>query len=173
VTKGAVMIKISDNYIKIDSKNNTLLLGLRKLDNHSGIELSWAEILYYGKKIRDAEDFSYLNENIEYFASSDDCIFTRRTISSNGDCNNKESLLTVEKNGVFSNRFQYDSAKMVDGFTSPFPTARKKSQTVCLTYIDAISKVTLNQYYTVFDDSDVIATHTEVVNTTDTDVYVN
>ncbi len=172
ITYGEIMINIFNDYIKIDSKNNTLLLGIRKTYDFYGIDPTWAEILYYGTKISDANDYSCFYEKLCYMASSDDSIHTRRTVSSNGDGNNRESLLTVSKNNIFSNRFMFDSVKMVDGFTSPLPTARNKGETVCLTYIDEISKVTLNQYYTVFEDSDVIATHTEVVNTTDGDIFV-
>ena len=52
------MIKITDKYIKIDSKNNTLLLQqcLNKL-----------EILHYGKKIRDLDDYGFLGVEKDIF----------------------------------------------------------------------------------------------------------
>ena len=167
------MIKISNDYIKIDSKNNTLLLGIYRSDNFYGVPQSWATLLHYGKKINDSEDYSFIINPEIYMASNDDSILCPRVISSTADCNNRESFLTVVKDGVFSNRFNFVSASIVDGFTSPLPTARKKGETVCLTYVDAFTKSTLNQYFTTFDDSDVLATHVEVVNTTDGDIYVD
>ena len=167
------MIKITNDYIKIDSKNNTLLLGIFKTDNYYGAAHSWATLLYYGKKINDSKDYSFIIKPEIYMASNDDSAIAPRVMSSTGDCANRESFLTVCKDGVFTNRFNFVSAKIVDGFTSPLPTARNKGETVCLTYVDAYTNTTLNQYYTVFDDSDVLATHVEVVNTTDGDIYVD
>lgn len=168
------MIKITDKYIKIDSNNNTLLLGIARPSDFYGVPQSWASLLHYGKKVEVSDDCEFnFNPVIWGGGSSDDAIHCPRVISCTGDCNNRESLLTVVKDGVFTNRFMFVKAEMVDGFTSPLPTARKKGETVCLTYVDDVTKATLNQYYTVFADSDVIATHTEVVNTTDGDIYID
>ena len=40
------MIKITDKYIKIDSNNNTLLLGIAKPNDFYGVPQSWASLLH-------------------------------------------------------------------------------------------------------------------------------
>lgn len=161
------MIKITEKYIKIDSKNTTLLL--QKFFNK-------LEILHYGKKIKDLDDYSFLCvENRDYTcgASNDDALTMRTILSSTADGNNRESFAKFNYKGIFSNRFNFVSAEIVDGFTSPLPTARKKGETIKITSKDVVSGATINQYYTVFDDSNVIATHSEFINTSDSVIYVN
>ena len=86
----------------------------------------------------------------KYYGSCCDYTDIPSVISSNGECANKISLVSVIHDGIFSNRFEFSDAEMVDSFNSPLPTARNKGETVCLTYVDALSGVTLKQYYTVF-----------------------
>lgn len=160
------MIKFINNYLKIDSKNNSLIIV--KHDNRS-------ELVYYGKKLADHNDYSYFSSGCKdkCFASNCDYTNIRSVIASNGECAQKSSSVGVIKNGIFTNRFEYVSANIVEGFDSPLPNARNKGQTVCLEYVDVISKATLKQYFTVFDDCDVIATHTEVINTCECPITVN
>ncbi|MBO7218334.1 MAG: alpha-galactosidase [Clostridia bacterium] len=160
------MIKFIDDVIKIDSKGNSLII--EKYDNR-------AELIYYGKKLRDHTFYKYNPYEMrdKYYGSCCDYTDIPSVISSNGECANKTSLVSVIHDGIFSNRFEFIGAEMVEDFYSPLPTARNKGETVCLTYADALSGVTLKQYYTVFFDSDIIATHTEVINTTDKTVTVN
>lgn len=160
------MIKFINDYLKIDSANNTLII--TKHDKR-------AELVYYGKKISDHDNFLYFSSGIKdkCFASNSDHTNIRSVIASNGECAQKSASVGVVKNGIFSNRFEYISADIVDGFESPLPTARNKGQTVCLKYQDVISGASLNQYFTVFEDCDIIATHTEIVNTCDCTITVN
>lgn len=160
------MIKFIGTYIKIDTVSTSLII-----DKYDGR----AELVYYGKKLRDAAQYGRTPEGMrdKWWASNCDYTNVPVVLSGNGECTQKSAFAGIIKNGIFSNRFEYVGADMVDGFASPLPTARKKSDTVRLTYKDVISGVTLYQYFTVFEDSDVIATHSEVVNTTDTVVTVN
>lgn len=160
------MIKISDKYVKIDSVKNTLLL--EKYDGR-------LYLLYCGKKLRDHDDYSCFarEERDKRFASNDDYTNIPTVFSANGESANKEAFVIITKeDGSFISRFELKGVEIVDGFTSPLPTARNKGQTVRFEFIDLVSGATVYQYYTVFDDSDCIAVHAEVVNTTGETIYV-
>lgn len=161
------MIKFIDNYLKIDTKNTSLIIG--KHDNRS-------ELVYYGKKLRDNNNFSYFwyGGKDKCFASNADYANMPSVMSSSAENAQKSSFAHVSYNGIFANRFNFVGAKIVDGFESPLPTARNKGQTVCLEYFDEISGgIAIKQYFTVFDDSDVIATHSEIINKMDCDINVS
>lgn len=160
------MIKINGQYVKMDTLTTSLII--RQFDGR-------AELVHYGKRLHDAENYGRTPDGMrdKWWASNCDYTNVPVVLSSNSESAQKSAFAGVIKNGIFSNRFEYVGAEMVDGFSSPLPTARAKGDTVRLTYKDVISSVTLYQYYTVFDDSDVIAAHSELVNTTDERVTVN
>lgn len=160
------MIKIIEGRIKIDSLYTSLII-----ENYE----NKAELVYYGRKLKDNTDFSCFYHCCKDRCFASNCDYTNlpTVMSSNGECAQKSAYVGVVKDGVFTNRFKYLGGEVVDGFTSPLPTARNKGETVCLTYKDDVSGVELKQYYTVFDDSDVIAVHSEVINTTDGEIAVN
>ncbi len=159
------MIKINDQYIKIDTMMTSMIISYKA---------EIPELLYYGKKIKDNDSYAFFRHSIKgkRFGSVSDRNVFPTIMSFTGDGCQKESLLRVVKNGIFTNRFVLNDAFLVDGFESCLPTARRKGDTVCLTYTDLVSGVTLKQYFTVFDDSDVIATHTELTNTSNDEVRV-
>lgn len=160
------MIKITDKYLKIDTATTSMVLEITR---------NLPQLLYYGKKLRDADDYccflpSYRGKPLGSNSDADNDI---SVISSNGQGNQKECFAIIKKDGVFTNRFTLTNCEITDGFNSPLPTARNKGQTVCLTYIEKVSGATLKQYYTVFDGSDVIAAHSEIINTSAAVVKVN
>ena len=130
------MIKFIDDVIKIDSKGNSLII--EKYDNR-------AELIYYGKKLRDHTFYKYNPYEMrdKYYGSCCDYTDIPSVISSNGECANKTSLVSVIHDGIFSNRFEFIGAEMVEDFYSPLPTARNKGETVCLTYADALYRVSM------------------------------
>lgn len=160
------MIKFIGNYVKIDTANTSLII--TKHDNR-------AELVYYGKKISDHNDYSYFwpGAKDKCFASNADFANMPSVMSSSAENAQKSSFAHVVYNGIFANRFNFLGANIVDGFESPLPTARGEGQTVCLDYLDEISGgIAIKQYFTVFEDSDVIATHSEIINMMDCDINV-
>lgn len=152
------MIKIKNDLVKIDAKNTSLII--TKKDGK-------AFLVYCGKKLKDRDEYSlFVNTQWESNISNDDKTLHTTVLGSVGECTNREAFACFyDERGVFSNRFVYEKAEMVNGFSSPFPTSRKKGQTCRLKFVDEVTGVTLYQYYTVFDDSSVIAVHSEIVNT--------
>ncbi len=160
------MIKITEKLLKIDTLNTSLIVDIKR---------EVPQLLYYGKKLRDREDYSFFCGSIrgKRMASQCDNNMAPCIMSSNGECNQKESFAQVVKDGIFTNRFKLKEVCTVDSFDSPLATARNKGEIVRLSYKDAVSGATLNQYYTTFDDSDVIAAHSEIVNTADGEIVVD
>ncbi|MBO7187620.1 MAG: alpha-galactosidase [Clostridia bacterium] len=161
------MIKLFGEYVKIDTPNTSLII--KKHEDR-------ALMLYYGKKLNDHDDYGYFSKGKtdRRGASNDDWANIPSVMSSNGEVAQKTNYTNFhDENGLFTNRFNLVDAEIVEGFSSPLPTARKKAQICRLTYIDEVSKATLYQYYTVFDDCDVITVHSELVNTTGKTIFVN
>ncbi len=160
------MICITEQYAKLDTLTTSLILEI----GHSVPQL-----LYYGKKIADSEDYSYFAPSYarKRMGSQSDHTMQPSVISSTGDGNQKESFAHVIRDGVFTNRFVLENTEKLQEFSSPLPTARNKGETVCFSYRDLVSGVTLKQYFTLFADSDVIASHAEVINTAEGTVRVD
>lgn len=163
------MIKLFKNYVKIDTENTTLLL--------LGVNKKVYKV-YYGERISDDTDYLPLfNYNEFDLNSSTDDTYYYNTISScNGDGNNIESMVRIvsDKN-TFVSRFDFVSFEIVDineGYTM-MPHSLNKSETLEITYLDDINKITLKQYISTFADSDVLVFQTKVVNTSESNIYVN
>ncbi len=159
------MITVTNQYLKMDTLTTSMVI------DRGG---ETPVLLYYGKKIADHTNYSYFAPGwrAKYYAGISDHNQATTIMSANGECTQKQCFVAVTKNGIFTNRFACVACEKVDGFESPLSTARNKGETVCLTYVDKISGVTLKQYFTTFADSDVIATHSEVINTAECTVNV-
>lgn len=169
------MIKITDRYIKIDSVNNSLILTPTS-DENGNANNGFLQLVYYGKRLRDFDNYAILGEGrADYwsFASNDEYSVVPTVFASSGDNSGREAFVRITKDGVFTNHFDFVGAELIDGFCSPFPTARSKGETVRLTFVDKVSGATVYQYYTVFADSDIIACHGEIVNTSNGEIFVN
>lgn len=155
------MIKIWNNYVKIDSLNSSLIIMKKG---------RFAENIYYGKKLNDSEDYSFLDThgNQGYFNNMDDMVNIPVMLSSTGDLSNKESFVEFfGKNDIFINRFEYLGAEIVSDVSSPFVLPRKMGETVKLSFKDIISGVMVYQYFTCYNDSNMISAHSEIINLSD------
>ena len=163
------MIKFIGNYVKIDTNHTTLLL--------LGVNKKVYKV-YYGESIKDDVDYLPLfNYNsFDLNSSTDDTYYYNTMLSSNGDGNNIESMVRlISDNHTFVSRFDFVSFDIVDineGYTA-FPHSLNKSQTLEISYLDDINKVTLKQYISTFDDSDVLVFQTKVINTSEKDININ
>ena len=147
------MIKIFNDYVKIDTVNTSLILA-------SGQNTVFK--VYYGKKLND--DTSYLpiyNHNVfEVFSSTDDTYYSNTFMSCNGEGNNIETMVRIiNEDTTFVSRFQFFKFEVVD-INEPFnekPHSLNKLQTLKITYKDIINNIILNQYISIFENSDVIS----------------
>ena len=150
---------IDDTYIKLDTPNTSLIF---KRYN----EL--LEIVYYGKKVDDFNDYTLYSDHKRKNAHAfvDDVICANTTVSCYGMGCDREFLFKAENfDGGIANKFLFKSAKwgekpIIDGL----PSSREGQKTLILTYADEEYGIELNQFYTVFADTDVIAVSNQAVN---------
>lgn len=163
------MIKIFNDYVKIDTVNTSLILA-------SGQNTVFK--VYYGNKLND--DKSYLpiyNHNVfEIFSSTDDTYYSNTFLSCNGEGNNLETMVRIiSEDTTFVSRFQFVNFEIVD-INEPFnetPHTLNKLQTLKITYKDIINNIILNQYISIFENSDVISSKCVIENTSNKKIYVN
>lgn len=164
------MIKFIGNYIKIDTKNTTLLL---EIINKRVVKR------YYGSKIRDDKDENvfrgFFDESIEFSSSTDDTTYDNTMMSSNGDGANIEFMVKLYTNNNIVSRFIYDSCELVDineGYTN-FPHSYDKKETIKFIYNDVVSGVKLYHYLSTYEDMDVMSSFLELDNTSNELVHIN
>lgn len=154
------MIRIFNGVAKLDTPNTTLLLRLQ----------GRPELVYYGGRIADAEDFSFFGFDRERgcFSSADDVDATKTVISSSGDGNNLENMIQlILGDGAATLRFSLTGAEVRERKPEflGLPASYGESAALVLAYSDDTAGVAVEQYFGVFSDSDVIATGIRVKNT--------
>lgn len=151
------MIKRKGNVYKLDTPATTLLIRAERC----------AEYLYYGRRLSvPGSDYDFLscagegNEPALSLASS----------FGGGDAR-RFSVSCAFADGSFSPRFSFLRAKLTDKPSlAPLPssysdsTEKNACQTLALEFSDEPSRLRLFLYYTVFDDSDVIAVSARLFN---------
>ncbi len=154
-----IIMFINDTYIKLDTPNTSLVF--KRYD-----EL--LEIVYYGKKIGDFNDYTLFSSHKRKYAHAhvDDVICANTTVSCYGMGCDRAFLFKAENfDGGIANKFLFKGAKwgnkpIIEGL----PSSREGFKTLILTYFDDEYGIELNQFYTVFSDTDVIAVSNQVVN---------
>ena len=95
------MINLFNDYVKIDTKNTTLILA-------SGQNRVYK--VYYGKKVKDDKDYLFVvNHNLnEIFSSTDDTYYCNTFMSCNGEGNNIENMVRItNEDSTFVSRFEF------------------------------------------------------------------
>lgn len=139
------MIKKKGQIIRLDTNNTTL-----------AIRVDTAEYLYYGKKLSSAADFGVFS------GRTSSRIFSQPKNIDYGEPN----LILCNADGGFVYDFVYLRSQIlsekpeIDGLPSSYGAGK----TLELKYIDRPTKVILYIYYTVYDNSDVIAVSCKLVN---------
>ena len=163
------MIKLYKNYAKIDTLNTTLLLCCA----HGRVYK-----LYYGDKLKEDDSFLgvFNHEILDLYTSTDDTYYANTFMSSNGDGNNIENMVRItNEDSTFVSRFEFVSFDIVD-INQPYnayPHSLNKAETLLITYQDAINDVMLKHYISIFSDSDVISSQTQVINNTHHPIFIN
>ncbi len=154
------MIQILNGVAKLDTPNTTLLLRLQ----------GRPELVYYGGRIADAEDFSFFGFDKEQgvFSSADDIDATKTVISSSGDGNNLENMIQlILGDGAATLRFSLKDAEVRKQKPEypGLPASYGEEAALVLGYADDIAGVEVEQYFAVFPDNDMIATGVRIRNT--------
>lgn len=151
------MIKRKGNVYKLDTPATTLLI-------RAG---DCAEYLYYGERLTlPLSDYGFLTaperdgeSALKVFSSFDGRDFRRA------------GAVCTFADGSFSPRFVFVRAKLTEKpVITPLPSsysdsdAKNSCRTLCLEFIDEPSRLKLFLYYTAFDDSDVIAVSSRLLN---------
>ena len=151
------MIKRKGNVYKLDTPATTLLIRAERC----------AEYLYYGRRLSvPGSDYDFLSCVGEGNAPALSLVS-----SFGGGDARRFSVSCAFADGSFSPRFSFLRAKLTDKPSlMPLPssysdsTEKNACQTLALEFSDEPSRLRLFLYYTVFDDSDVIAVSARLFN---------
>lgn len=144
------MIKKLGDCIKIDTPNTSLIFRLCG---------GYAEQLYYGGRIADAEDYEVFGPAVCGSAPA-----ARMPYSAAGA--GSESLAVIKNSdGSYVNRFTFrDFSIGAAGDAPGLPCSRGKAQSLILCLEDAFAKIALELRYSVFEDCDAIAASCRLTN---------
>lgn len=135
--------------------------------------------LYYGKKIRDKEDFSYLEEKAPRPMSSylyeNDRTFSLEHLKQEypvyGSTDYRHPAVELlQENGSRISDFQYVSHEIfrgkpqLSGLPATYTESEDEAETLCVTLRDSVTQVTLELLYTIFAFGGVIARSARFVN---------
>lgn len=161
------MIKKIQNFIKIDTQNTTLLLRLDDIP----------EIVHFGKKLSDDTSYSFweYGKDLTMVSSASDYCGRKTVLSCSGDGNNRETLLhAVNAKGNGSVRLKLTD--VVLNAKKPalcgLPSALDSEDTAVFIYEDQAFGMVVEQYFSTFAGSDVIATGLRIRNAGEEKFYL-
>ena len=158
------MIKIFDNnYIRIDTKNNTLAF-------YIGGEMP--EIIYFGGKLKKKIDLTQLLGNTTITGVD----MRDYILSQYGKEDFKEPSIKIKNsNKTFVSNFKYIDFKINKKLinNTSLPLSRNKKENICFILKDDINNITLEIYYSFFDNSDIISVNSHLVNDGNKSIYIN
>lgn len=154
------MIRIENQFIYIDTKSTSMVLEVKPyLDERTDFykDRSFVTLRYYGKKTN--QTFEPSKPLINVTGSNDDYNIDYLISSSNGNGNNEEPLVLIENtDGTIVNRFFYKSARVIKGgVDTKGPHSRDVLETLEIVEEDDFAHVELVHYFSIFKDSNVIA----------------
>ena len=148
------MIRKKGQIIRLDTPNTTLVIGADS-----------AEYLYYGKKIQ--------GTGAEFYGGAGRRVFSQYGRNANNEYT-ESSVLLFNADGGFSTDFTFSRSRVLTEKPElpSLPSSYGEGKTLELKYVDAPTRVALYLYYTVFDDSDVIAVSAKLVNASRREIRV-
>ncbi len=175
-----MLIAVKNNCFKLDTKNTTYAFQVSLFD--------YVMHTYYGAKISDTDlSFVYpFERNRSYTASAEEdtqMLFNLTDVpqeySAFGGNDFRTTALRIKNaDGSRLADLRFFSYEVISGAVSPegLPCGRendgKNIETLKLTFKDKSSEVYVNSYYTVFFDTDVITRFNEIVNKTESEIFV-
>lgn len=164
------MIKVKNNYFKIDTVNTTYLFKLNPIGT--------LEHIYYGKKIEDADSYDFLEEQNLYGAGVEDvginpdgtsykiyndCASLEFSSKYRGDY--REVFIDVSINEDHESEFLFDHYEIInDHRIEEMPYALNKEKTLVIYLIDKNKNLEVGLYYSIYKDSDVITRSASITN---------
>ena len=145
------MIKRKEQIIRLDTLNTTLV-----------IKADTAEYLYYGKRLANGFDFgAYAGGGKKLFSAPGKDDYT------------EYSVLLENSDGGFAADFSFSKLRILPEKPEipGLPSSYGEGKTLELKYTDT-TRVALFLYYTVFDDSDVIAVSARLFNGAKKDIHI-
>lgn len=175
-----MLITHNNNFFKLDTKNTSYAFNVSKF--------GYVMHTYYGAKVSDIDlSFTYPFERCRSYISATEedteMIFNLTDVpqeySAFGGNDFRTTALRVKNaDGSRLADLRYYSFEIIDGAVKPdnLPSATENGQdnieTLKLVLKDKSSELYVNCYYTVFADCDVITRFSEIVNKTDSEIYV-
>ncbi|MBQ9482312.1 MAG: alpha-galactosidase [Clostridia bacterium] len=160
------MIKRLGDYLKADTQNSSLII----------LADERPKFVYFGKRIGDSDDYGFSGiKSPRGFSSADDVDNSPCLVSSSGDGHSRENMIrVVTSDGSAVLRLRLEDVSILDGKPAidGMPSSYEAKECVVFKYYDAASSVALEQYFAVFDDSDVIATSVRLINRGKEDVKI-
>ena len=168
------MITVKDNIFRIDTANTTYIFRVTPTKH--------LEHLYYGAKVGEIDDVSFLVEKQGSGQGTSIALETKEgkffpdntcyecSSVSRGDY--RENIVTVASaDDSTVCEFLFDGYELLDGFTLPdMPTSRNKEITLAVHLVDSARKLKLTLYYSIHASSDVIVKSVAVTNEGDEEV---
>ncbi|MBR2988459.1 MAG: alpha-galactosidase, partial [Clostridia bacterium] len=160
------MIKQLCNYVKADTKNSSFIIST----------MDMPKLLYYGKKVGDSTDYEFTGiSRPRVFTSADDVDNAPYLISTVGDGHLRENAVQiVTESGVSTLRLKFKGVKILDKkpVLSGLPSAYGESCCMVLTYADEVLNIELQQYFAVYENSDVISTAIKLINKSNSQIKI-
>lgn len=143
--------------------------------------------LYYGKKIHDKEDFSYLLEkayrSMSSYVYEGDNQFSLENIKQEypvfGTTDYRQPAIEIlQSNGSRISDFQYVSHTItagkpkLEGLPCTYTESDDEAQTLCVTLRDAVTNIRLELFYTIFAEGGVLTRSVRVTNEGDQAVHL-
>ena len=162
------MIKIQDNYFKIDTPNSTYLFKVNPIGT--------LENIYYGKRIEDASDYKFLEEQNLYGAGvqdvSEDGQYQIYNDTASSEFSNRfrgdHREVFIELSSLNEDReceFLFDHYELIHNFDiKELPTALNKEETLVIVLVDKAKKLEVKLYYSTYKDVDVITKSASITN---------
>ncbi len=172
----SIIYQQKNKIFRIDTKNTTYAFCITNLN--------MVEHLYYGKRVGDC-DLTYLsNRQIYTFSANlegEGRAFSESTLlwelsSGNSTDFRGGSVWLENADYTVGNRFAYWNHEIKEGRTPldglPYSRSGKDTQTLILRLLDEEKEIEADIYYVVFPNEDVIARHVEIINRSNSPMYV-
>ena len=159
------MIKRLGDYIKADTKNTSFII----------LTGNRPELVYYGAKIADCEnfDFSGIKKDCP-FTSADDADNFPYLISSSGDGHSRENMIRIvsDKNSTLRLLLKDVRILKIKPEITGMPSSYGEKECILLKYSDDALNIALEQYFAFFENSDVVATSVKLINNGKNDIKI-
>ncbi|MBO6280307.1 MAG: alpha-galactosidase [Bacilli bacterium] len=171
------MIRFDNEFIYLETPNTLLVFEIKDYIyddpsfNEEGNKLITQR--YYGPKSR-YKEIKPEESKMNPFGACYDYDSNNLIYSYFGNGNNSDtSLLILNSDNSFTNRFYFREAKVIKGGVDIVgPHARNIKETLDIVEVDESSAIELHHYYSLCDDNDVITVKVKIINKGDKEFFL-